>query len=329
MFSPMLNRQSSIGKSLMIVLMSVDNEVAQSRPPLAMNQVARGLLRSMRPRQWPKNGFIFAALLFDGKLLMRDPLLNSMLGFVIFCFLSSAVYLFNDVVDAPADRLHPTKRNRSIARGDVPPALAVGWAAVLCVVSVGVAWAMHSAFGIIALLYLLSNVLYSFWLKHIVIVDVLVIALGFVLRVGAGAVLVNAIRFSPWMYVCMLLLALLLGFGKRRQELVELNGNPSTRAILSEYSVPLLDQIISIVTAVTLAAYAFYTFSAPQLPANHSMMLTIPFVMYAIFRYLYLVHVKGAGGAPDEILLTDRPLQTAMVLWAAVAVIALYVLPPA
>jgi hypothetical protein len=129
------------------------------------------------------------------------------------------------------------------------------------------------------------------------------------------------------MYVCMMLLALLLGFGKRRQELVELDGNASTRAILSEYSVPLLDQIIAIVTAATLAAYAFYTFSAPQLPDNHTMMLTIPFVMYGIFRYLYLVHVKGAGGAPDEILLTDRPMQAAIVLWALVAAIVLYVLP--
>jgi 4-hydroxybenzoate polyprenyltransferase len=177
------------------------------------------------------------------------------------------------------------------------------------------------------LIYFGSTLFYTFVLKHVVIVDVLVLALGFVLRVGGGAVLAEAIRFSPWMYVCMLLLALLLGFGKRRQELVELNGNASTRAILSEYSVPLLDQIISIVTAVTLAAYSFYTFSAPQLPANHTMMLTIPFVIYGVFRYLYLVQVKGAGGAPDELLLTDRPMQITIVLWALSAVVALYFLP--
>jgi 4-hydroxybenzoate polyprenyltransferase len=307
--------------------MGIDKEVAVR--PSGLIKVMRGLLRSMRPRQWTKNGFVFAALLFDGKLFQIEPLLNSLIGFAVFCFLSSAVYLVNDVVDAPADRMHPTKRNRPIARGDVPVSLAVAWAALLTLVALGVAFALHPVAGILGLLYFGSNVFYTFVLKHIVIVDVLVIAMGFVLRVGAGAVLVNAIRFSPWMYVCMLLLALLLGFGKRRQELVELDGNASTRAILSEYNVPLLDQIITIVTAATLAAYAFYTFSAPQLPANHSMMLTIPFVMYAIFRYLYLVHVKGAGGAPDEILLTDRPLQVSLVLWALVAIFSLYILPPA
>ena len=298
-------------------------------PPAGTVTILRGLLRSMRPKQWTKNGFVFAALLFDSKLLQLGPWLYSLLGFAVFCLLSSSVYLINDVADAPADRLHPTKRNRPIARGDISPALAIAWATILAVVSLAVAFWANPLFGLVGFLYFSSTVLYTFLLKHVVIVDVLVLALGFVLRVSAGAILVVAIRFSPWMYVCMLLLALLLGFGKRRQELVELNGNASTRAILSEYSVPLLDQIISIVTAATLASYAFYTFSAPQLPANHAMMLTIPFVMYAIFRYLYLVHVRGAGGAPDEILLTDRPLQVALALWALVAIIALYVLPPA
>ena len=291
------------------------------------NTTARGLFRAMRPKQWTKNVFIFAALVFDSKLLVFPYLRDTLIGFVVLCLLSSTVYLINDVGDAPADRLHPTKRNRPIARGDVSPGLALAWAAVLGVVSLAVAFALNVTFGLISLGYFVLMVLYTFRLKHVVILDVLVVASGYVMRVGAGAVLAEAIRFSPWMYVCMLLLALLLGFGKRRQELVELNGSPSTRAILSEYSVPLLDQIISIVTAATLAAYAFYTFSAPQLPANHTMMLTIPFVMYAIFRYLYLVHVKGAGGAPDEILLTDRPMQIALALWALSVVMVLYVLP--
>ena len=282
----------------------------------------------MRPRQWTKNGFVFAALLFDSKLLQLGPWLYSLLGFVAFCMLSSSVYLINDVVDAPADRLHPTKRNRPIARGDISPSLAIAWAAVLAVVALAVGFWVNPVFGLIGLLYFSSTLLYTFLLKHVVIVDVLVLAMGFVLRVGAGAALVNAIRFSPWMYVCMALLALLLGFGKRRQELVELDGSAGTRAILSEYSVPLLDQIISMITSATLVSYAFYTFSAPQLPANHSMMLTIPFVMYAVFRYLYLVHIRGAGGAPDEILLSDRPLQVTLVLWALVVVIVVYVLPP-
>ena len=282
----------------------------------------------MRPRQWTKNGFVFDALLFDSKLLQLGPWLYSLLGFVAFCMLSSSVYLINDVVDAPADRLHPTKRNRPIARGDISPSLAIAWAAVLAVVALAVGFWVNPVFGLIGLLYFSSTLLYTFLLKHVVIVDVLVLAMGFVLRVGAGAALVNAIRFSPWMYVCMALLALLLGFGKRRQELVELDGSAGTRAILSEYSVPLLDQIISMITSATLVSYAFYTFSAPQLPANHSMMLTIPFVMYAVFRYLYLVHIRGAGGAPDEILLSDRPLQVTLVLWALVVVIVVYVLPP-
>ena len=289
---------------------------------------ARSLLRSMRPRQCTKNVFVFAALLFDSKLFQLNYVLISLLGFAVFCLLSSAVYLINDVVDAPADRLHPTKRNRPIAHGDIPTSLAIGWAALLALVALAAAFAQDPGFGMLGLVYFVSTVLYTFVLKHLVIVDVLIIALGFVLRVGGGAILVDAVRFSPWMYVCMLLLALLLGFGKRRQELVELDGNASTRAILSEYSVPLLDQIISIVTGATLVAYAFYTFSAPQLPANHAMMLTIPFVMYGVFRYLYLVHVKGAGGAPDEILLTDRPLQLSIALWALTAIIALYAFPP-
>jgi 4-hydroxybenzoate polyprenyltransferase len=305
--------------------MNVEKDAAVQ--PSSLTRLIRGLARSMRPKQWTKNGFVFAALLFDSKLFQPMPALYALIGFIVLCFLSSAVYLINDVVDAPVDRLHPTKRNRPIARGDVPVPVAIAWAALLSVCSIAVAFVADPAFGLIAVLYLVLMVLYTFSLKHVVIIDVLVIAFGFVLRVGAGAVLVDAIRFSPWMYVCMLLLALLMGFGKRRQELVELNGDPSTRAILSEYTVPLLDQIISIVTATILAAYAFYTFSAPQLPPNHAMMLTIPFVVYAIFRYLYLVHVKGAGGAPEDILLTDRPLQLTIILWALVAVVVLYVLP--
>ncbi len=290
-------------------------------------QTARGLFRAMRPRQWTKNVFIFAALVFDNKLFTLSFLRDAVIGFAVLCLLSSAVYLINDVADAPADRLHPTKRNRPIARGDVSPALALVWAAALCVISLGVAFGLDAAFGAISVGYFALMTLYTFRLKHVVILDVLVIAAGFVLRVGAGAALADAIRFSPWMYVCMMLLALLLGFGKRRQEIVELNGANSTRAILNEYNRPLLDQIIGIITGATIVSYALYTFSAPQLPKNHSMMLTIPFVVYGLFRYLYLVHVKGEGGAPDELVLTDRPMQLALGLWALAVVLVLYTLP--
>lgn len=290
-------------------------------------QTARGLFRAMRPRQWTKNVFVFAALVFDSKLFIFSYLRDAAIGFAVLCLLSSAVYLINDVADAPADRLHPAKRNRPIARGDVLPGLALAWAGALCIASLGVAFALDATFGVISLAYFALMTLYTFRLKQVVILDVLVIASGFVLRVGAGAALADAIRFSPWMYVCMMLLALLLGFGKRRQEIVELNGGNSTRAILNEYNQPLLDQIIGIITGATIVSYALYTFSAPQLPKNHTMMLTIPFVVYGLFRYLYLVHVKGEGGAPDELVLTDRPMQAALALWALSVVMVLYVLP--
>jgi 4-hydroxybenzoate polyprenyltransferase len=280
----------------------------------------------MRPRQWTKNVFVFAALVFDGKLFHVEPLISSTIGFAVLCLLSSAVYLINDCADVSADRTHPTKRNRPIARGDVPPSLAVTWAVILIVASLAVAFATDVIFGLIALTYLATATLYTFKVKHIVILDVIFLAAGFVLRVAAGIPLVNAERFSPWLYTCMALLALLIGFGKRRAELIELNGRSATRAILSEYSVSLLDQIIAIVTGALIVSYTFYTFTAPQLPADHTMMLTVPFVIYGLFRYLYLVHVKGEGGAPDELALTDRPLQLTFLLWGLVAVLVIYVL---
>lgn len=298
-----------------------------SNRPLRPTRLIAGLFRSMRPRQWPKNIFVFSALVFDNKLFQPQPVLHTVIGFVVFCLLSSAVYLVNDAADAPADRLHPTKRNRPIARGDVPVSIAIVYAVALVLLSLSVAFWLDWRFGAIGAFYFALNSAYSFRLKHMVILDVLVLATGFVLRVAAGTVLVDAVRFSPWLYVCMSLLALLMGFGKRRQELVELGGKSSTRAILSEYSVPLLDQIIAIVTGALVVSYMFYTFSAPQLPSNHSMMLTIPFVLYGLFRYLYLVIVKGEGGAPDELALKDRPLQVVFLLWGLMCVAVLYLFP--
>ncbi len=293
--------------------------------PAGPGRVVAGLIETMRPRQWVKNFFVFAALVFDSKMLQAGPLIATIAGFFALCLLSSSVYLLNDAVDAEKDRLHPKKRNRPVARGDVSPTLAIVVAAVIGIGTLAASFLLNPVFGGIGLLYLVMNVWYSYQLKHIVIVDVLTIAAGFVLRVAAGVPLVNAERFSPWLFVCMSLLALIIGFGKRRQELVELKGRTSTRAILGEYNLPLLDQIISIVTAAALVAYSFYTFSAPQLPLNHSMMLTIPFVLYGIFRYLYLVHVRGEGGAPEEIVFKDRPIQIAGALWALSVVLVLYV----
>ena len=297
--------------------------------PIAVGRLAAGLIRSMRPKQWTKNIFIFAALVFDGKLFQLEPLINTLIGFVVLCLLSSAVYLINDCADVNADRAHPIKRHRPVARGDLPIPLAIGWAVVLTAGALGIGFALDVRFGAIAAGYFLLTTLYTFSLKHLVVLDVIILAAGFVLRVAAGTPLVAAERFSPWLYTCMGLLALLIGFGKRRAELVEMEGANATREALGDYSLTLLDQVIAIVTGALIVSYTFYTFSAPQLPPNHAMMLTVPFVIYGLFRYLYLVHVRGQGGAPDELALKDRPLQVTFGLWGALAILVLYVLPPA
>jgi 4-hydroxybenzoate polyprenyltransferase len=285
------------------------------------------LLKTMRPRQWvTKNVFIFAALVFDKQLLVVDSLLRTLAGFVLFCLISSSVYIFNDIADVEADRQHPEKKNRPIASGRLP--LSAAWTAgiFLAAITLLSGYLLAPSFGYVIGLYFLINMAYSKWLKHIPIIDVLVISAGFVLRVGAGVTLINVERFSPWLYVVMTLLSLFLGFGKRRAELALLaQGAGSHRKVLDGYTLPLLDQYIMIVSGTTIVAYSLYTFSAPNLPDNHSMMLTIPFVVYTIFRYLYLIEVKHAGGAPEEILLSDRPFQAAMILWGA-AVLAIFYL---
>ncbi len=277
----------------------------------------RALLKTMRPRQWPKNIFIFGALVFDKQLFLVTPLLRTAAGFVLFCLISSAVYIFNDLADLEADREHPVKKNRPIASGQLSTGAA--WAAgiVLVVVALGAGYLLSTGFCIVMAIYFLLNLAYSKWLKHILILDVLVLAACFVLRVGAGVALIHVERFSPWLYVCMTLLSLFMGFGKRRAELALLSGEAGAhRKVLAGYTIPLLDQYIMIVSGTTIVAYSFYTFSAPNVPANHSMMLTIPFVVFAIFRYMYLLEVKHAGGAPEEILLSDRPFQVSLFLWA-------------
>ncbi len=276
----------------------------------------KALFKTMRPRQWSKNVFIFAALVFDKQLLQIDPFLQTLAGFALFCLISSTVYIFNDIADVEADREHPEKKNRPIASGKLP--VSAAWAAgiVLVIITLGLAYFLTPGFEVVLIVYFLLNMAYSKWLKHIPIIDVLVLAAGFVLRVHAGVTLIAVERFSPWLYVVMTLLALFLGFGKRRAELALLaHGAGSHRKVLEGYTLPLLDQYIMIVAGTTIVAYSLYTFSAPNVPENHSMMLTIPFVVYTIFRYLYLIEVKHAGGAPDEILLSDRPFQAAMALW--------------
>jgi 4-hydroxybenzoate polyprenyltransferase len=284
------------------------------------------LLKTMRPRQWAKNVFVLAALVFDKQLLIPESFLRTLAGFLLFCLVSSSVYIFNDLADIEADRQHPDKRKRPIPSGKLP--LAVAWVAGILLFGMSLAsgWLLSPAFAVVIGAYFLINVAYSKWLKHILILDVLILAAGFVLRVDAGVRLIQVERFSPWLYVVMTLLALYLGFGKRRAELALLTDDAGNhRKVLQGYTIPLLDQFIMIVSGMTIVGYSLYTFSAPNLPANHSMMLTIPFVMYAIFRYLYLIEVEHAGGAPEEILLSDRPFQISMLLWA-VAVLAVFYL---
>jgi 4-hydroxybenzoate polyprenyltransferase len=283
------------------------------------------IIRTMRPRQWPKNAFLFAALVFDLQLTSPVPLIRTVIGFLLLCVASGLVYVINDLVDLPYDRQHPVKRHRPIASGEFPVSAARATAVVLAAVTLAGSLALDFRFALIVSIYVVSNLLYSFWLKHIPIVDVFVVASGFVLRVAAGVVLLTVERFSPWLYVCMSLLALYLGFGKRRAEMVLLAQDANThRRVLDGYTLPLLDSYILIVSGTSIVAYSLYTFSAPNLPGNHLMMLTIPFVIYAIFRYQLLIHVENAGGAPEEMLLSDRPLLISILLWGLSAVAVLY-----
>lgn len=284
------------------------------------------LIKTMRPRQWTKNIFVFAALVFDKQLFIVESFSRTLAGFIFFCLISSCVYILNDIVDVEADRKHPEKKKRPIPSGKLP--LSAAWSFITLFVAAAVigSYFLNLEFMGVVIGYFVLNIAYSLWLKHIPILDVLIIAAGFVLRVHAGVTLIEVERFSPWLYVLMTLLSLFLGFGKRRAELALLaHGAGSHRKVLDGYTLPLLDQYIMIVSGTTLVAYSLYTFSAPNLPDNHSMMLTIPFVVYAIFRYLYLVHVEHAGGAPEEILLSDRPFQISMFLWA-LAVLAVFYL---
>lgn len=287
------------------------------------------LIKTMRPKQWTKNGFIFAALVFDRQLLQPIPFFRTLAGFALFCLLSSAVYIINDIADVEADRNHPIKRNRPIASGKLPIPAAVSAATVILLGTFVLAYLLSPWFAAICLVYFLINLAYSSWLKHIPLLDVLLIAAGFVLRVGAGVTLVVVERFSPWLYVVTTLASLYVGFGKRRAELTLLAAGANThRRVLEGYTLPFLDQLITIVSATTIITYSLYTFSAPNLPGNHTMMLTIPFVLYGIFRYLYLIQVKKEGGAPEELLLRDRPLQITIFLWILTALAVLYLTPP-
>ena len=286
----------------------------------------KALFLALRPRQWSKNLLLYAGFLFTLNQVwkplqpsMWQALLRATLGALLFCAVSSGVYLLNDVRDLEQDRAHPVKRHRPLARGLIPVWLAALAAVVLLIGSVTGAWVLRPLFGAVAALYIAMQIAYTLKLKHLVILDVFVIALGFVLRAISGAIVLYA-HISPWLYIVTFLAALFLGLCKRRHELVLLeDGAVHHRRILREYSTELLDQMISIVTASTIMAYSLYTFSAHGLPSNHLMMLTIPYVLYGMLRYLYLVHMHKLGGSPEEILLRDRPILVVLLLWATTA----------
>ncbi len=288
----------------------------------------RALFVSLRPHQWLKNLVVLAALVFSKHLFEADAAAQAALACAVFCALAGAVYLVNDLADLERDRLHPAKRTRPLASGELPPGLARAAAALLFVGALAASWTLGPPFVLCALAYPALGVAYSLALKHVVILDVLAVALGFVLRAVAGAVAIG-VHFSPWLLVCTLLLALFLALAKRRHELVTLEDAAAHRQILAEYSPYLLDQMIAVVTASCLTAYAFYTL-APETVEKYRterLALTIPFVIYGIFRYLYLVHHRGEGGSPGDVLLTDRPLLVAVALCAAAMVLIVYTAP--
>jgi len=287
-----------------------------------------GMLVSLRPRQWVKNLFVFAGLVF-GHRLFTPAAWTALAAFVIFCGLSGAIYLFNDVADREKDRMHPKKRERPVAAGLVPAPAALTAGAALIVVGLGAAVWLSGPFALAALAYVVLLTLYSIWLKHVVIVDVLTVASGFVLRAVAGALVIQ-VEISGWLLICTILVALFLALGKRRHEYLALDTEAARhRPILAEYSAGLLDQMIAVVTASTVTAYALYTMSPETIAKFHTPLLpaTLPFVLYGIFRYLYLLYRRQLGGNPSDLLLSDRALLVNTLCWVLAVLLIIYAIP--
>jgi len=287
------------------------------------------LIEAVRPKQWTKNLLAFAAVLFAKRLSDPESLAASFVAFGSLCLAAGACYLVNDVADAERDRRHPDKAGRPVASGRLSPVTATIAALVLMVAAVVCGFAINSDLALCIAVYIVLTLAYTFTLKYIVILDVLAIALGFVLRAVSGAIAIR-VEISPWLLVCTLLLALFLAIAKRRGELQMLDFAEEHRETLSEYSEYLLDQMMNVVTSAVLMAYCLYTFSERTIQqlGTTNLKYTIPFVVYGIFRYLYLVHKRGLGSDPSQLLLRDKPLLAAVVLWAAVAAFVLYLPPP-
>lgn len=278
-------------------------------------------LAAMRPKQAIKNFFVFVGIIFSGNLLNTQMLLKVTGSFIIFCLLSGAVYLINDIADLEKDRNHPRKKNRPLAAGLISARGSAVLAGVIVTVSLASAFLLSPALGIISAAYFCLMVLYSFYLKSIIILDIFTIALGFVLRVMAGTEVIQ-VYLSPWAVMCTFFLALFLALGKRRNEKIVLGENATShRLSLETYSLALIDQMISVVTTSTVVSYFLYTFRSGQ---HLSSMITVPFVLFGLFRYLYLVYSENSGGSPEEIVIHDRPLQIAVLLWIAASFANLY-----
>jgi 4-hydroxybenzoate polyprenyltransferase len=278
-------------------------------------------LKTLRPKQWTKNGLLFAAVAFSVHKVEWMDWMDAILGFVVFCLISGVVYIMNDVADIEKDRVHPQKRTRPIAAGQIKPSVAIGYGIAILIISLFVAFMLGAFFGFIALAYFALNIAYSFYLKHIVIIDIMSIASGFVLRAVAGAAVIHQ-PLTAWFLVCTMLLALFLAVSKRRHELIGMSDNPEAqRKVLRHYSVQLLDQMISIVTTAAIISYALFTFTS-----GHSLhlMWTIPLVVYGIFRYLYLIYQQDKGGSPEQVLLEDKPILITVLLFGLVSIAIVY-----
>lgn len=286
------------------------------------------ILAATRPREWIKNAFVFAPLLFAQRVLQPEALFKSTAAFIVFCLAAGAVYLINDICDREADRKHPQKRARPIASGMLSVSVAASAAAVLLVASLATAFVLGSPFGFVTLAYVTLVIAYSKWLKHVVILDVFSIAFGFVLRVAGGAVVIG-VAMSHWLLICTMLLALFLGLSKRRHEIVTL-GSDDSRRVLAEYNPLFLDMMIGIVTSATVVSYALYTVSQETVQRFHTdrLLVTLPFVLYGIFRYLYLVYHKNYGGDPSRTLVSDGPLLVTIVVWVLACGVIIYAADP-
>ena len=286
----------------------------------------RALIEAVRPRQWVKNGVVFAGLVFGEKLREPHAAVIALGAFVIFCALSSSTYLFNDLCDAERDRQHPLKRNRPIASGRLSPAVALAVASVLVMAGLAASALVSRPFFLLAASYILLGIFYSRWLKGMPILDVFAVAAGFVIRAAAGAEAVN-VAVSPWLLVCTMLLSLFLTLSKRRHELVLMTDQAAAhRAALSHYTPYLLDQMISVVTASTVVCYCLYTLWPETVNkfGTHDLVYTVPFVLFGIYRYLYLVHRAEQGDQPDKVLLTDIPMLVDVALWLLAVVLIIY-----